>query len=120
MLLHPGCSCCCIYSTNAGAEVDDHGHAVLAIAVPAVALFAFQRGYAVHRDTAPMKWGILGVLLVITGAVAGASLGSSGELAVTMAGSLILTSAHVANRRLVGRCAGSCCPDAGPQAVIAG
>lgn len=90
-----------VLSTSAFHSVSDPTHAILAIVLPAVALFAFQRGYAVHRSATPAAWGTTGVALVVAGAVLGHSLGEDVELVLSVVGSLLLAGAHLANQRML-------------------
>ncbi len=74
---------------------------VLAFAAPAAAL-ALVAGHARHRALGPLLVGVVGLSLL----AAGALLLEEGrmETVVTVAGSLALASAHVANWRLRHRC----------------
>lgn len=87
----------------------DRTHAGLAVVLPAVALFAFQRGYATHGRAAPVLSGVLGVVLVIAGALPCGAFSETAELALTVVGSLLLAVGHLVNKRLLRR-AGGCCP----------
>lgn len=90
---------------------EDRVHSVLALVLPAIALFAFYRGFAVHGSHGPWRRGAAGVALLVAGALGGELAGHRGEVALTVSGSLLLAFAHLQNRRMLAGCALPCCGD---------
>lgn len=85
---------------------------MLALAVPAAAV-ALVQGRARHGAWAPLVVGAAGLVLLATGALV---LGEGRlETAVTVAGGVLLATAHVANRRLRRACARRAPPGVRPR-----
>ncbi len=78
-------------------------HLALVAVLVAVAAAAFVPGYRRHRRRAVLALAGLGLALVTVGALAH-GLGEWVETALTVSGSIVLTSAHLLNRRACPRC----------------
>ncbi|XGC82488.1 MerC domain-containing protein [Bdellovibrio bacteriovorus] len=75
-------------------------HLLLAMFVVPVGLFAFWSGYKHHRQIKVFALGLLGITLVASGLVAPHFLEHLfGHDVITIAGSIVLVTAHVLNRR---------------------
>ena len=78
-----------------------HFHAQILIVVVPVSLFAFTLGYRHHGNKAIVAWGAAGIaILFIAGTVAHANYGVLADSLLTMAGSVVLATAHYRNNRL--------------------
>lgn len=75
---------------------------LLAFAAPAAAV-ALSLGYRLHRRWPPVVAGASGLTLLTTAIL----FGGASETVLTVAGSILIVSAHVLNLRLRQRC--SCC-----------
>ncbi|WP_174280283.1 MerC domain-containing protein [Sphingomonas bacterium] len=67
----------------------------LGLAIPA-ALFALLQGRSKHGDTGPLLLGLVGLTLMVLGALV---VAETAETPVTVAGSLLLAGAHLINWR---------------------
>lgn len=80
-------------------------HQVLAVALLAVAVFAFLPGYRMHRRTSIVVTGVLGIFLLLTAGFAPEGLlPAYADVTLTIAGSVLLVTAHVFNRRCNDAC----------------
>lgn len=78
-----------------------HFHIQMLIVVVPVSLFAFAFGYRHHRNKTIIAWGIAGIaILFIGGTIAHANFGLLADTLVTVAGSIVLATAHYFNNRL--------------------
>jgi len=78
-----------------------HFHVQLLIVVVPVSLFAFALGYRHHGNKKIIAWGIAGMaFLFIGGTFAHANFGILADSLLTMAGSIVLATAHYRNNRL--------------------
>lgn len=80
---------------------DGHLHAQMLIVVVPVSVFAFARGFRVHRNGTVVACGALGlVVLAVGGTFVHSHFGLAADRALTIAGSLVLAVAHFYNSRL--------------------
>jgi uncharacterized membrane protein len=87
---------------------ETHFHVQMLIVVIPVSLFAFGIAYRRHRNKAIIVWGIVGIaIMFVGGTVAHANYGALADTALTMAGAIILATAHYFNNRLTGHVAAS-------------
>ncbi len=78
-----------------------HFHAQMLLVVMPVSLFAFGLGFRRHRNHAIIAWGTAGIaLLAFGGTVAHANYGAVADTMLTIAGSIVLATAHYFNNRL--------------------
>lgn len=84
------------------AQLDEtHFHAQMLLIVVPVSLFAFALGYRHHRNKAVIAWGIAGIaILYFGGTFAHARYGILADSLLTIAGSIVLATAHYFNNRL--------------------
>jgi MerC mercury resistance protein len=84
---------------------DEVVHRFLVFLVVGAGLPSFVIGFRKHKKSAVPAAGILGMGVVLGALMAGNRLGSHAtEIAVTMLGSLLLTTAHLVNRTFCRRC----------------
>jgi hypothetical protein len=87
---------------------DETVHRTLAVLVLSAGAFALARGYRVHRRLIVLVGFAAGAALVLTGALVGELLGSHvAEVAVTVAGSVVMVASHWKNRAFCNSC-GKC------------
>lgn len=85
---------------------DDATHRTLAVVIGFVGLLAFRSGYKVHRRRWLLCLFCLGLLLISVAAALGdVVLTGSGEATVTVAGGLLLVTAHLFNHSFCRSCA---------------
>ena len=85
---------------------DDATHRTLAVVIGLVGFLAFRSGYKVHRRRWLLWLFSLGLLLISVAAALGeAVLTGYGEAAVTVAGGLLLVTAHLFNQSFCRSCA---------------
>ena len=78
----------------------DHFHVQMLFVVVPVSAIAFILGFRRHRNPAIVTWGIAGIAtLVFGGTVAHANYGALADTLLTIAGSIILGTAHFLNNR---------------------
>lgn len=79
-----------------------HFHLQMLLVVVPVSLFALTRGFGRHRNQATIALGLSGLAILIFGAtVAHRVFGPLADTVLTIAGSLVLATAHYCNGRLV-------------------
>lgn len=87
---------------------DDLTHRSLVVVIGLLGVFAFRRGYRIHRRAWVLLLFLLGVAFVLAAAICGeAMLSERGEAAITVCGSLCIVAAHFFNQRCCRTCA--CC-----------
>lgn len=87
-------------------HVTDETHKVFGAVLAGVSLMAFVPGYRRHRQPVVFALGFCGLGIVLFAAFAAHRwLGESSEIAMTVAGSVLLILAHLRNRALCRQCA---------------
>ena len=85
---------------------DRHFHAQMLLVVVPVSLIAFGLAYPRHRNKTIIAWGLIGIaIMFVGGTIAHDEFGKLADTTLTIAGSLILATAHYFNNRLTGHVA---------------
>lgn len=79
-------------------------HRTLAVAIVIAGAIAFIPGYRLHRRLWPAALALLGITFTLAVAWFGESMPSMLELFVSIPGSVMLVTAHIANRTFCRRC----------------
>ncbi len=84
---------------------EEHTHRLLAVAVTVIGAVSLGMGYRRHKRRLTLALMAVGLLLIFTGAYFGDRLPSHVcEVAITLAGSCFMISAHRLNHTFCGRC----------------
>jgi hypothetical protein len=87
---------------------DDLTHRSLVVVVGLLGIFAFRRGYRIHRQSWLLILFLVGVVLILIAAICGeALLSERGEAVMTVCGSICIVTAHFFNHRCCRAC--TCC-----------
>jgi len=87
---------------------DETFHLWLLMAVLPVSFFALATGYVVHKNSSIVVLGLTGILLLDSAVIIGHDLlGESGEVILTVIGSVLVTVGHIGNLKRRRQCAES-------------